>query len=199
MLYVFKNNLLYKSHLLLHLKNKTLLTIFLQFSFVLLYTYTYDTNHTYCMIGNDDAETSSAYGDPEDKYLKKARKSLFQEILETSHSSHESNITVADPVENALGPMFEYLKNYNSKYDETTFENSPLLNKIHVLEHTYFNESAERIALSHICEEQADSLTTYHNSSLDSQNKIKELIYENMELQNQVDELQRLLEEALKK
>src|SRR3546814_14449129 len=93
----------YKFHLLLHLKNKTLLTIFLQFSFVLLYTYIYDTNHTYCMIGGDDAETSSAYGDPEDKYLKKARKSLFQEILEISYSIHESNITIADPVENALG------------------------------------------------------------------------------------------------
>src|SRR3546814_4383322 len=92
MLYVLKNNLLYKFHLLLHLKNKTLLTIFLQFSFVLLYTYIYDTNHTYCMIAGDDAETSSAYGDPEDKYLKKSRKSLFQEILEIRSEEHTSEL-----------------------------------------------------------------------------------------------------------
>lgn len=186
----------YKAHLLLTLKNKTLIISLLQILFILLLTNL--TDYTYCMTNESDngSEISSIF-EYEDTYMQDMVTQGYEHIKTGAYHHFVSETT--DPVANAFGPMFEYYKGTHPRLDAESLNSTPLVEKIKMLEQDYFTTSVEKEILDKALEDQGAQLVRRHESLLKAKGSIKSLTQENLELKNQIDELQRLLRESLRK
>lgn len=77
-------------------------------------------------------------------------------------------------------------------FADKTFEE-----KLDMLQNAYLHESAEKRVLEIECERYHDKALRRHESLLKAKGIIKSLTQENLELQNQVENLQKLLEDHL--
>lgn len=202
----------YNIHLFLHNKNKYLITMLLQILLVLLLTNLID--YTYCMTNESDvasngseeiqqsSEVSSVF-EYDELYVEHCVEPHLGNLLDKYNRQFFENtdITSLTPVERNLGPLFEYLKTEQPAYtaSPTMFDSQPLSEKIKDLQHAYFTESIERSVLRDCLEKQTDQLFRRQESLLEAKETIKSLTQENLRLQNQIDELQRLLRESLRK
>lgn len=192
----------YTFHILLNLKNKVLLNIFLQIIFVLLLTNIID--YTYCMTNDNDAisihsddiqqnsEISSVF-EYDELYIEHCVEPHLENLLEKYNRQFIENtdITSITPVERSLGPLFEYLKTEHPDYSRnfTNFDNQPLSEKIKDLQHAYFTESIEKAVLRDCLEKQTDQLLRRQETLLEAKETIRELTQENLDLKNQLNEL----------
>jgi len=208
------NYIEYKIHIFLHLKNKTIFTILLQYSLVILLINLYDFDYVFCMTNDSDNDSEiasickafentnvndsedsqrisdiSSIFDYGDDYIIHSTEQHIEYITEKFRRQYNSEAT--DPVERALGPMFEHLKTDNSQYvyDLNSFDSQELPDKIRTLQEAYFSESIKKEVLSDALDKQTDQLFKRHNILLEAKGTISSLTQENLELKRQIKEL----------
>lgn len=203
------NNLQYKVNLLLNSKYTLLLTILLQFSLVLILTNIQDS-YTYCMTNENEniseilsTSSVSSIFDYDDDYIEHCVEPLLEHLKDVYNrpyieGAQNDNLTA---VERNLAPIFDYLTNQTVEHvpNPTEFSNKPIEEKINVLQHAYFSESIEKSVLHDALEKQTEQLFRRQDSLIEAKSQVKALTHENLELKNQVDELQRILAETLRK
>lgn len=188
--------LYYNTHVLLTLKNRTLILSLLQIFLVLVLTNLVD--YTYCMTNESDngSEISSLF-EYDDIYMQDMITQGYEHIITGAY--HHFVPETTDPIANAVGPMFEYYKSTHPRLDAESLNSTPLIEKIKMLEQDYFTTSVEKEVLDNALADQGAQLMRRHTSLLEAKETIKSLTQENLELKNQIENLQRLLEENFKR
>lgn len=194
-------DILYRFHLLLNVKNKYLLIALLQILFVLCLTNLFD--HTYCM--TNENETKSEISDISDisdvsdifvideAFIQYGVGAQLEHITEEIRRQYETSLgaTIPDSTERSLGPVFEYLKTQDSQHvrDVAAFDSQTLPERISTLQHAYFSESIENSVLREAINRQEDQLVSRHQDLINAKYTIKHLERDIEALRRQLDEL----------
>ena len=154
------------------------------------------------MVTDSGSEVSSIYDYDED-YIEHSVQPLLEHLKDVYNrpyieGTQNENLT---SLERSLAPIFDYLTNQTVEYvtNPTEFDTNPLEEKINVLQHAFISENIEKTVLKDALEKQTEQLFRRQDSLIEAKSQIKSLTHENLELKNQIEELQRMLQETLRK
>lgn len=198
----------YRAHLYLALKNKTLITILLQFIFLLLISLVYNFDYASCMTGENETDRLSDIPPLDKDFIEHTVEGILYH--ETSEYSRffQNNFTPEEwnslrHEEKILGPAFQcmertcqarFLENDLESFADKSFEE-----KLDILQNAYLHESAERRTYELECERYYDKAIKRQELLIESKETIRSLTQENLELKRQLNEQYRFLRETEKK